>query len=248
MKSVFPADLVLPPTHDTAAAVLAAPIRDDYSLYISSGTWSLMGTELLKPICSDSSRRLNFTNEGGIEYRFRYLKNIMGLWMIQSLKRELGDQFSFPDINHLASKAAGFVSVVDVNDPGFLSPASMIQAIKDYCKDTDQPEPITPGELAECIYQSLAQSYAATLLEIERMTGRSYTTIHVIGGGCQDTYLNKLTAQTTGKQVFVGPVEATATGNILAQMMRAGELQSINEARSAVANSFSIVTAHPPAG
>jgi rhamnulokinase len=236
----FYCDVVLPATHDTASAVLAAPIQDDQSIYISSGTWSLIGTELEVPNCTEESRRLNFTNEGGYDYRYRYLKNIMGLWMIQSLKKELGDPYSFSEINRLARNSQGFSSIVEVNDPGFLSPDSMTLAIKDFCVKSNQAEPKTPGETAECIYQSLAKSYAATLQQIEHMTNQSYSTIHIIGGGSRDAYLNELTIQATDKRVLSGPVEATTIGNILAQMIRAGEFNSVEEARKLVASSFLI--------
>lgn len=236
----FSCEVVLPPTHDTASAVLASPLGTEDELYLSSGTWSLMGTELTKPNCSEASWLANFTNEGGIEFRYRFLKNIMGFWMIQSLQRELGKNVSFPEIIHLAQEAHGFPSVVDVNQADFFAPDSMVQAVKDECLRTQQPIPHGPGEVAECIYQSLAQSYAQTVLQIEQLTGKQYSTIHIVGGGSQDKYLNRLTQYATSKKVFTGPIEATAIGNLLAQMIQAGEVASVIEARKLVARSFEI--------
>jgi rhamnulokinase len=236
----FPGEVILPPSHDTASAVLACPLGAEDELYLSSGTWSLMGTELSQANCSEASRQANFTNEGGIEYRYRFLKNIMGLWMIQSLQRELGKNVSFPEIILLAQEAHGFPSIVNVNQSDFFDPASMMQAIQDDCIRTQQPVPTTPGEIAECIYQSLAKSYTQTVREIEQITGRRYSAIHIVGGGSQDEYLNYLTQQATGKKVFAGPIEATAIGNLLAQMIQAGEIASVIEARKLVALSFDI--------
>lgn len=232
--------VVLPATHDTASAVLAALFDTEDELYISSGTWSLMGTELAQANCSEASRLANFTNEGGIEFSYRFLKNIMGLWMIQSLQRELGKNVSFTEINRLAQEARGFPSIVDVNAEAFFAPISMTQAVRDQCARTQQSIPSTPGEVAECIYQSLAKSYAETALQIEQLTGKEYSTIHIMGGGSQDEYLNQLTRQATGKKVFSGPVEASAIGNLLEQMIQAGEIASVSEARKLVTRSFDI--------
>lgn len=234
----FSCEVVLPATHDTASAVLATPMGSEDELYLSSGTWSLMGTELTQVNCSEASRLANFTNEGGVDYRYRFLKNIMGLWMIQSLHREIGKKMSFTEIIQLAQKARGFPSLVDVNDAAFFAPASMTQAVQDQCARTQQPIPSTPGEVAECIYRSLVKNYAETALQIEQLAGRQYSTIHIVGGGSQDEYLNRLTQQSTEKKVIAGPVEASAIGNLLAQMIQAGEIASVAEARKLVARSF----------
>jgi rhamnulokinase len=159
---------------------------------------------------------------------------------MQKVKNELGDRIGYGDLSRQARLAKGFSSVVDVNDPVFLAPQSMILAIKDFCKNTQQPEPSSPGELAKCVYQSLSRCYADTAIEIEGLTGRAYSTIHIVGGGCQDRYLNELTARSTGKDVVTGPVEATAIGNILAQMIHAGVVETVQEARRMVSNSFDI--------
>lgn len=232
--------VVLCASHDTASAVMAMPKEEGTGLYISSGTWSLMGTEVVAAICTEDSRKANFTNEGGYDYRFRYLKNIMGLWMIQSVRHELEDAYSFAELCKMAEACKEFPSRVDVNDDVFLAPDSMIQAIKDYCVDTDQQVPESVGELASVIYQSLAECYGRTVREIEENTHQEYDCIHIIGGGSNASYLNQLTANATRKKVLAGPGEATAIGNMMAQMIRSGELQSLSEARRCVLESFDI--------
>lgn len=234
----FDCEVVLPATHDTGSAVMAVPAND--GIFLSSGTWSLMGVERLEPDCGETSRILNFTNEGGYDYRFRYLKNIMGLWMIQSARRELDKKYSFDELCDMARQSAHFVSRIDVNDPSFLSPANMIQAIRDYCAKTDQAVPETIGELFACIYHSLAKSYGDTVREIESVTGNVYPVIHIVGGGVKDDYLDCLTAQYTRKTVLAGPVEATAIGNLVAQMLKDGVFASLTEARAAIGKSFKI--------
>lgn len=236
----FSCQVVLPATHDTGSAVMAVPATDDDFIYISSGTWSLMGIERKEPICTKESMDKNLTNEGGYDYRFRYLKNIMGLWMIQSVRNELNKAYSFAQLCDMAEEEKEFPSRVDVNDECFLSPDSMIDTIKDYCRRTNQPVPETVGELAAVIYQSLAKSYAQTVKEIESITGRTYSRIHIVGGGSNAEYLNELTAQYTGKEIHVGPGEATAIGNISAQMLKAGEFNTLEECRKCVYQSFDI--------
>ncbi len=240
-------EVVLPATHDTGSAVLAVPASGDDFLYLSSGTWSLMGIERMEADCSPESKACNFTNEGGYDYRFRYLKNIMGLWMIQSIRRELqaqGKQYGFPDLIAMAKEADGFSSIVDVNDAGFLAPESMIQAIQEYCKKTNQIIPETTGEILSCVYHSLAKSYGETVREIEHITKRTFSRLYIVGGGCQDQYLNQLTKKATGKEVFAGPVEGTAIGNLMAQMLRSQEFSSLEEARKCVGKSFAIQEVH----
>lgn len=234
----FDCEVVLPATHDTGSAVMAVPAND--GIYLSSGTWSLMGVERMEPNCSEHSRSMNFTNEGGYDYRFRFLKNIMGLWIIQSARRELEKKYSFDELCDMARQSAHFLSRIDVNNPSFLSPASMTQAIKDYCVKTGQQAPESIGELFACIYHSLAKSYGDTVSEIEAITGNQYPTIHIVGGGAKDDYLDSLTAQYTRKTVMAGPIEATAIGNLLAQMLRDGVFASLTEARAAIAQSFEI--------
>ncbi len=238
----FNCEVVLPATHDTGSAVLAVPSNEDDVLYISSGTWSLMGTERMEADCSMESMEHNFTNEGGYDHRFRYLKNIMGLWMIQSVRNELagqGEDYSFAQLCDMASKT-DIDSIVDCNDNCFLAPDNMTKAVQDFCRDTEQEVPATPAELATVIYKSLAICYGETIQELEEVTGKHYDSVHVVGGGANADYLNELTAQHTGVPVYAGPTEATAIGNITAQMLKAGEYKDLKEAREAIFNSFEI--------
>lgn len=244
----FSCQVILPATHDTGSAVMAVPVvpgdQDSMKdiLYISSGTWSLMGTELLKADCSLKSMEANFTNEGGYEFRYRYLKNIMGLWMIQSVRKELsekGEKYSFAELCEMASKET-INSLVNCNDSVFLAPESMIQAVKDFCRDRQMQVPQTPGEIAAVIYNSLAACYGDTIKELESITGKSYPSIHVVGGGSNADYLNQLTADCTGRTVYAGPGEATAIGNLLAQMLAFHEFDGLKQAREAVYKSFAV--------
>lgn len=236
----FNSEVVLPATHDTASAVLAVPANDDDSIYISSGTWSLMGIERLIPDCTEKSRQHNFTNEGGYHYRYRYLKNIMGLWMMQFIRKEFKHTYSFEELFALAKIGTYFTSIVDVNDASFLAPKSMIKAVQDYCENTKQEKPETECEILYCVYNSLAKCYGEVVKEIEEVTGKTYKRIHVVGGGCQDSFLNHLTAKYTGKDVYAGPIEATALGNIMAQMLKTKEFDDLIEARAVIAKSFDI--------
>ncbi len=243
----FQCQVVLPATHDTGSAVLAVPSNEEHMLYISSGTWSLMGTERKEADCSLESMKRNFTNEGGYEYRFRYLKNIMGLWMIQSVKKELaakGQDYSFAQLCEEASKE-NIESLVDCNDGRFLAPESMIQEVKAYCSEHGQEVPETPAQLAAVIYNSLAFCYGETIKELEQITGQTYSQIHIVGGGANADYLNRLTAKYTDRTVYAGPTEATAIGNLAAQMLHAGCYENLGQARNAIFHSFEIKEYRP---
>ncbi|MDN0059858.1 rhamnulokinase [Mediterraneibacter glycyrrhizinilyticus] len=235
----FNCTVVLPATHDTGSAVLAVPTNDDDAVYISSGTWSLMGIERKEADCSMESMKANFTNEGGYDHRFRYLKNIMGLWMIQSVKKEFTENLSFAQICEMASKET-ISSIVDCNDDCFLAPKSMIEAVQKFCRDTNQQVPETVGEISSVIYNSLAKCYGDTVEEIEAITGKKYSTIYVVGGGSNAGYLNELTAKYTGRKVSAGPSEATAIGNVIVQMLHDGVFASLPEARTCVKESFDV--------
>lgn len=235
----FDCVVVLPATHDTGSAVLAVPSTEQNPLYISSGTWSLMGIERLDADCSEKSRRLNLTNEGGYGYRFRYLKNIMGLWMIQSVKKEIASDLSYAQICKMASES-GISSIIDCNDDRFLAPANMTLEVQNACRESQQPVPEGVGEVAAVIYNSLAKCYENTVKELEEITQFSFDSIHVVGGGSNADYLNELTAKFTGKTVYAGPGEATAIGNILVQMMISHELMDLTQARECVKKSFEI--------
>lgn len=249
----FTCRVVLPSTHDTGSAVMAVPMApgsgafDGDILYISSGTWSLMGTERKAADCSERSMEANFTNEGGYDCRFRYLKNIMGLWMIQSVKKELENQgqgFSFAELCSLASEE-DIASLVDCNDDVFLAPESMIRAVQDFCRNAGMEVPESPGQLAAVIYNSLGACYKKSVRELEAITGKTYSSVNVVGGGSNAEHLNRLTADFTGKTVYAGPGEATAIGNLLTQMLAAGEFKGLREAREAVYRSFAIKEYRP---
>lgn len=237
----FDMKVVLPATHDTGSAVLSVPSLED-TIYISSGTWSLIGVENPFPICVPKALDYNFTNEGGMDYRYRFLKNIMGLWMIQEVRRNYNNQYSFAELVQLAQEAADFRSIVNVDDARFLKPDNMIKAIQNYCRETEQAVPSTVGEVAKCVFDSLVASYEKAIGEIEEIFEKEFKTIHIIGGGCQNELLNQKIADATNKTVYAGPVEATAIGNLVAQLMALGEIDSLNEARELIQQSFEVKT------
>lgn len=240
----FDCQVVLPATHDTGSAFLAVPARDDEAVYLSSGTWSLLGVENPAPITGTASMAANFTNEGGYEYRYRYLKNIMGLWMIQSVRRELGERTgarpSFPELIAAAKASSTFPSVVPTGDDRFLAPKSMVEEVQAACRDSGQPVPATTGEVMQTIYNSLSHDYKAAIDELQSLTGKRYTSINIVGGGSQDMYLNQMTANAAGLPVFAGPTEGTALGNLMVQFIAAGEYADLQSARNAIKNSFEI--------
>ena len=250
--------VVLPAMHDTGSAYLAVPARDDKAVYLSSGTWSLLGVENDRAITSEDSCAANFTNEGGAWGRYRYLKNIMGLWMVQSVRRELngvsyvegkgvdatkaalaklsdyepGREYSFRELEALA-RAASFDSTIDVNDQRFLNPDSMIGEVL-VAAAANGAAPTTVGDVVKCVYASLAKCYADAIAQLSRLTGKAYTSLNIVGGGSKDGYLNELTAKATGLEVFAGPTEGTAIGNLIVQMIAAGEFADLAAARKAI--------------
>ena len=243
----YDCQVVMVTSHDTASAVLAVPSKTADFAYISSGTWSLLGVELENAICNEQSREANFTNEGGYDYKYRFLKNIMGLWMIQSVRNELNKAYSFAQLCAMAEKVKDFPSRVDVDEHRFFAPDSMIEEIRNACRESGQPVPETPGELATVVYQSLADCYKKSLRNLEAMTGKTYPAVNIVGGGANADYLNQLTANATGKTVYAGPTEATAIGNIVCQMLACGDLPSVAEARACIFDSFAIKTFTPEA-
>ncbi len=228
--------VIHPASHDTGSAVLAVPTNSDNVAYLSSGTWSLMGIERMIPDSSEVARSHNFTNEGGYDKRFRFLKNIMGLWIIQSIRRELDGKYSFGEMSDMARALGDTQYRITVNDGRFLAPSSMIDEIKAACGAPD----MRLDELLSCVYHSLSECYAETIKEISDMTGRVPDALHIIGGGSQDGYLNELTAKAVGIDVYRGPVEATAIGNLLSQMLGAKVFSDIRAAREAVFRSFDV--------
>ncbi|GAB2555523.1 rhamnulokinase [Gracilibacillus alcaliphilus] len=234
----FPLEVVLPATHDTASAVFALPA--DHAMYISSGTWSLMGVELDEPITTKEALAYNFTNEGGATGTIRFLKNIMGLWMIQRVKKELAESYEYHEFVELAYQVKDFDSIVDANDTRFLNPSNMIAEIQASCRETKQKVPQTAGELAKCIFDSLVESYQQTAVQIEVLAGKQYEAIHIIGGGSKNKYINEKLAEIAGKRIYAGLDEATAIGNVMAQMIATGQVQSVDEGKKIIAESFTI--------
>ncbi len=213
----FSADVILPATHDTGSAVASLRETDaDNAIFISSGTWSLMGVELDAPVTSESARLSNFSNEGGIG-TIRFLKNIMGLWLVQCLKKELNDKYSFPALAEMAEKEAAFDYALDVNRACYMAPESVIKEIEKECEEKGYPVPKTPGEFAHAIYSSLAHCYKDAAEGLEKTVGKKFDRICIIGGGSNNAYLNRLTEKITGRKVILGSPEATALGNILLQ-------------------------------
>jgi len=230
--------------HDTGSAIVSVPSTLKNFVYLSSGTWSIMGIESQHPIISEQSRQLNFTNEGGVEGTTRFLKNIMGMWLIQETQRiwaEQGTKYTWPEMVGLARKAEPFKFLLNPDDSIFLNPRDMTQAVRDFCYQTAQGTPQSHGETIRCIYDSLALKYRYTLEQIRDVSDQEIEVIHIIGGGSNNHFLNQLTADATGLRVIAGPTEATAIGNIMIQAKALGYVASLKEIRKIVANSFEMV-------
>lgn len=229
----FDTTVVLCPSHDTASAVAACPTGED-GMYISSGTWSLVGIENTRPVTTEEARCAQFTNEGGIEYRYRFLKNIMGMWLFQSIRRNDGKRYTYDEMMQMAM-ASDYTRLIDPTDAAFLAPENMIEAIR-----TALGEPQLPlADVLACVYHSLAASYRDVVEEIERVSGKAIGHITIVGGGSKDEYLNRLTAAATGKPVRVGLTEATATGNIISQIMGREGL-SLAQCRDIIGHTFNM--------
>ena len=242
----FDCTVLLPATHDTGSAFLAVPARDENAVCLSSGTWSLLGVENPVPITSAASAAANFTNEGGYGGTYRYLKNIMGLWMIQSVRRELGEHApngtrpAFPELIAAAKEASGYPGLVNADDDRFLAPNSMIGEITAACAEAGYPAPATTGEVMQAIYNSLADDYRRAIAALQSLTGKTYESVNIVGGGSQDGYLNQMAANVTGLSVYAGPTEGTALGNLMVQFIAAGEYADLQAARDAIKQSFAI--------
>ncbi len=233
----FDGTIILCPSHDTASAVAACPV-DGESVYISSGTWSLIGTENPVPVLTEKALEANFTNEGGIEYRFRFLKNIMGMWLFQNIRRNINKELTYDEMMNLAAGST-FTEKINPNAPEFVAPENMIEAIRNYLGKPDLPL----ADVLSSVYHSLADSYGKAVEEIETISGKEIKSIHIVGGGSKDKYLNKLTAEYTGKKVYTGLMEATATGNILSQIMYDKKI-TLTEAREIIKATFDIKEAN----
>ena len=234
--------------HDTASAVAAVPAESGRIVFISSGTWSLVGSETPQPVISEQSLSFNFTNEGGIGGSFRFLKNISGLWLVQECRRawaSAGQEYSYSELTRKAAEAPAFRSLVDPNSAVFLSPGGMPGRLQRYCLEHGQPAPQSVGEFVRCALESLALAYRKVIGQLEQTLGYSLEAVHIVGGGSQNRLLNQFTADATGKPVIAGPVEATAIGNLLVQAMAMGRLSSLAEARQLVRRSFPLEVFEP---
>ncbi len=247
--------VVLPGTHDTASAVLSVPAsaRSDETpdwCYISSGTWSLMGVEVPRPVINDKCRELNFTNEGGVGGTTRLLKNIAGLWLVQECRRiwQLeGREFDWDELVAKAAAAAPLVALIDPDHASFVAPKDMPAAIRDFCRASGQTVPESEGAVVRCALESLALRYRLVLTWLEELIGRRIETIHIVGGGSNNRLLNQMAADATGRRVVAGPVEATAIGNLMMQAVSSGDAASISEARDVIRASFDVAEFTPQA-
>ena len=234
--------------HDTASAVVAVPAKAKDFVYISCGTWSLFGTELQEPCITEMSAQMNITNEGGHDRTTRFLKNIIGLWVIQETRRQFkrdGKDYSYADMEKMAREAKPMQCFIDPDDPRFTPPGNQIKRIREFCEETGQYVPQTDGEIVRCIYESLAMKYKYTFENLQKCTGRTFEAIHMVGGGTKDGFLCQMTADATNVPVIAGPIEATAAGNIAVQLIAAGEIKDLSEAREIIADSFSVQEFNP---
>jgi rhamnulokinase len=240
-----PIPIVAPGTHDTASAVAAVPAEGKNWAYISSGTWSLMGIEANAPVATGKAFEYNFTNEGGVFDTIRFLKNIMGLWLVQRCRAAFGDETDYAALTQMASRSPAFVSLIDPNRDAFMNPPSMTDAIADFCKKTGQPVPNGKGAFIRCCLESLAMEYRLVLRQLHEIHNTPFDKVHIVGGGTQNTFLNQLTADATGATVIAGPFEATVIGNIMTQAIGLGHVASLSEARKIIRNSFELATYTP---
>jgi rhamnulokinase len=248
MKEV---NVTAPACHDTGSAVAAVPTKEKDFCYISSGTWSLLGTEIKNPVINDKVYELNFTNEGGVEGTTRLIRNLPGLWFEQELLREWigkGANVDHEDLQTMASVTKPFKSLIDPWDASFLAPGEMTPRIAQFCRSTGQHEPISMGEYIRCVYDSLAALYRHALHQLESITGKHYDVIHVIGGGSRNRMVNQLTADATGRTVIAGPVEATALGNAIMQFKGIGLLMDVWEARKVLDETLELDIYQPKSG
>ena len=234
--------------HDTGSAVAAVPAKDEHFAYLSSGTWSLMGIETQNAIISDRSYELNFTNEGGIEGTTRFLKNICGMWLYERCRKEWPEevrQLSHPELQGSAMQVEAFRSIINPDDKAFANPPSMIEAIQQYCRETNQAVPETPAEICRCIFDSLALRYRQVFGWLKEFADFNLTVLHVIGGGSLNKYLTQFTADACGVEVLAGPQECTAIGNMMLQAKASGDVSDIWAMRQIIANSVEMVPYHP---
>jgi rhamnulokinase len=228
--------------------VAAVPGKGSNWAYLSSGTWSLIGVELPKPVITAESRELSFTNEVGFGGTIRFLKNIVGMWIVEECRREWaaqGRKYGYQELDQWTAEAAPFVSLINPNDPRFVSPDDMPDKIAAFCKETGQPVPATPGAMLRCVYESLALLYEVMRRRLEGLTGRKIKQLHIVGGGSKNTLLNQFTANALQIPVLAGPKEATAIGNIMVQAIALGHLKSLAQAREVVRKSSEMAVFKP---
>jgi len=240
-EPVAGAKVIVTGGHDTASAVAAVPAQEEEFIYISCGTWSLVGTELPEPLLTEKARELNFSNEIGVENKIRFLKNVMGLWLLQQCRKswnERGLAYDYPELTACAAKAQPWRTLINPDDPVFLNPADMCEAIASYARRTEQPVPESTGDYVRCILESLALKYCWVIKRLQELTGRSYDCIHMVGGGTKNKFLAQLTADVTGREIVVDPVEATAAGNLLLQALALGKITDLPALRRVVRDSF----------
>jgi rhamnulokinase len=242
--------VIAPGCHDTASAVAAVPATADAGqfAYLSSGTWSLLGVELPAPVVNHKSLAYNVTNEGGVQNTIRLLKNMTGLWLVQECRRvwaQQGEDFTFGDLTRMAAAAPPFTAFIDPDDSLFLAPGDMAARMAEFCRRTGQPEPADKGTVIRVALESIALKYRWVLEKLEELMERPVDVLHIVGGGTQNTLLNRFAASATNHRVVAGPVEATAIGNILMQMLAVGQIASLDEGRAVVQRSFPVETYHP---
>lgn len=245
---IEPADVISVAGHDTQSAAAAVPTQEDDFLFISCGTWSLFGTELEKPIVNKNSYELNVTNEGGLNGKTTFLKNIIGLWLIQESRRQWqreGKDYSYADLEKLALEAEPFKCFIDPDDPLFVAPGNLPERVRKFCRETNQYVPETVGEIMRCIYESLALKYRFAFSQISDCTNKKYDVIHIVGGGAKDTLLCKMTASSCNVKVTAGPIEATVLGNLAVQLISTGAISDLKQARKMIAESENIKTFLP---
>lgn len=228
----FDSTVILCASHDTASAVASCSVGDN-GIYISSGTWSLIGTENAQPVTCEKAMNSGFTNEGGIEHRYRFLENIMGMWLLQNIRKNLDKKYTYDEMMQMAM-ASDFTEYINPNDESFLAPDNMIEAIKNYLGKPELPI----GDVLNSVYHSLAKTYNEAVKVVEEISNKQIDVINIVGGGCKDSYLNSLTEKYTGKKVIAGPVEATAAGNIMVQLMYLDKELNLTTARELIKNSF----------
>ncbi len=242
------ADVIACASHDTASAVVAVPAKTDDFVYISSGTWSLMGKEIPEPLTGELSYKYNLTNEGATDRKIRFLKNIMGLWIEQESRRQWkrqGEVVSFDELSNMAMASKEHACFINPDYLAFQTPGNMPKRIQEFCEKTGQYVPQTKGEIVRCIFDSLAMCYRSTVESIDEITGKKAPFINIVGGGTKEVPLCKLTANACGRPVYTGPVEATALGNLCVQAIAEGEIKDTKEARQVIANSFEISCFEP---